>query len=213
MAKAKKTTNTKKITVASVMKAIEISKNNKETMIIGDGENQVEIVVKKRLTLFERADMVNSIASMVWAEDEDGNDRFAPYLRKFAYDFNVLNYFTNISLPDDTDKIWEFVDTAEIVPMVIDFVGGGYIENILREANEVIEYRKNEILKRSKLDDVLDAVLKVAKTIDVNTKNLDMNGLFDIVQKNAPEFKEEFENFIKAQMNEVPTATSEITAV
>lgn len=192
----------KKVTIASMMKAMEINKNNKDTLVIGEGENQVEVIVKKKLTLFERADMVNSIVSMVWSQDENGTEMYAPYLRKFAYDFNILNYFTNIQLPDDMDKVWEFVDNANIAGMVIDFVGGGYIENIIREANEAIEYRKAEILKRSKLDNIFDSLSGIMKTVDDKTQNLDMNGMLELVEKYAPELKEELNKILQEQMAE-----------
>ena len=192
----------KKITIASMMKAMEIKKNNKGALVIGEGENQVEVIVKKKLTLFERADMVNSIVSMVWAQDENGSEMYAPYLRKFAYDFNILNYFTNIQLPDDMDKVWEFVDNADIAGMVIDFVGGGYIENIIREANEAIEYRKAEILKRSKLDNIFDSLSGIMKTVGDKTQNLDMNGMLELVEKYAPELKGELNKILQAQMAE-----------
>lgn len=192
----------KKITIASVMKAMEIKKNNKDTLVIGEGENQVEVIVKKKLTLFERADMVNSIVSMVWAQDENGAEMYAPYLRKFAYDFNILNYFTNIQLPDDMDKVWEFVDNADIAGMVIDFVGGGYIENIIREANEAIEYRKAEILKRSKLDSVFDSLSGIMKSVGNQTQNLDMKGMLELVEKYAPELKGELNKLLQSQMAE-----------
>lgn len=192
----------KKITIASMMKAMEINKNNKDTLVIGEGENRVEVIVKKKLTLFERADMVNSIVSMVWSQDENGTEMYAPYLRKFAYDFNILNYFTNIQLPDDMDKVWEFVDSADIAGMIIDFVGGGYIENIIREANEAIEYRKAEILKRSKLDNIFDSLSGIMKTVGDKTQNLDMNGMLELVEKYAPELKGELNKILQAQMAE-----------
>lgn len=192
----------KKITIASMMKAMEINKNNKDTLVVGEGENQVEVIVKKKLTLFERADMVNSIVSMVWSQDENGTEMYAPYLRKFAYDFNILNYFTNIQLPDDMDKVWEFVDNADIAGMVIDFVGGGYIENIIREANEAIEYRKAEILKRSKFDNIFDSLSGIMKTVGDKTQNLDMNGMLELVEKYAPELKGELNKILQAQMAE-----------
>lgn len=200
---------TKKITAASLMSAMNATKGNKETIVIGEGENQVEVTIKKRLSLFERADMVDSITSMVWAQDADGNEHFAPYLRKFAYDFNILNYFTNISLPDDMNKVWEFVDSVDIASVIIDAVGDGYIENIIREANEAIEYRKAEILKRSKLDSILDSLSGVAKSVGEKTEKLDMNGLLDIMEKHAPELKGELEKLLKTQMAEVATEVAE----
>lgn len=192
----------KKITIASMMKAMEVDKNNKDMLVIGEGENRVEVVVKKKLTLFERADMVNSIVSMVWSQDENGAEMYAPYLRKFAYDFNILNYFTNIQLPDDMNKVWEFVDNADIADIIIDFVGGGYIENIIREANEAIEYRKAEILKRSKLDSVFDSLSGIMKYVGNQTQNLDMKGMLELVEKYAPELKGEFNKLLQAQMAE-----------
>lgn len=190
----------KKITAASIKKALEVNGNNNETLTIGDGESKVDIIVKKKLTLFERADMVNSIVSMVWTQDDNENETFAPYLRKFAYDFNILNYFTNIQLPDDTDKVWDLVDNTDIAYMVIECVGSGYIENIIREANEVIEYRKAEILKRSKFDNVLDALMSVVNSIGDKTKNLDMNGVLELAEKHAPELKGELSKLLQAQM-------------
>lgn len=192
----------KKITIASMMKAMEVDKNNKDMLVIGEGENRVEVVVKKKLTLFERADMVNSIVSMVWSQDENGTEMYAPYLRKFAYDFNILNYFTNIQLPDDMNKVWEFVDNADIAGMIIDFVGGGYIENIIREANEAIEYRKAEILKRSKFDSVFDSLSGIMKTVGNQTQNLDMKGMLELVEKYAPELKGELNKLLQSQMAE-----------
>ena len=84
----------KRITAAAIEKAVGYVDNNKDTITLGEGENQIEITIKKRLSLYERGDMVNSIASMMWSEDDEGNSHYAPYLRKIAYDFNILNYFT-----------------------------------------------------------------------------------------------------------------------
>ena len=208
-----KTNKTKKITIASVMKAMDVDTNNNDTLVIGEGEDQVKVLVKRRLTLFERADMVNSIMSMVWSQDENDVDRFSPFLRKFAYEFNILNYFTNITLPDDMNKVWEFIDNTDIAGMIIDFVGDGYIESIIREANEAIEYRKAEILKRSKLDALLDSFGGVMKSIGEKTERLDMNGLLEVVGQNAPEFKGELEKLLQTQMTEAVAESSVETAV
>lgn len=203
MAKTKK-----KITVASMMRAMNADKQNKDIMTIGEGEDQFKVTVKKKLNLHERADMVSSIVDMVWARDENDNEVFAPYLRKFAYDFNILNYFTDIPLPDDMDKVWEFIDNTNITVMVIDFVGGGYIDNIIREANEAIEYRKAKALKRSKLDNILDSLSDVISAVSNKTQNLDVNGILDLTQAYAPELKGEVENIIRSQIAEQHNAES-----
>jgi hypothetical protein len=191
---------TKKITATSIFDAIGVKERNSDKLIIGEGENQIEIAVRKKLSLTRRADMVNSIVNMVWYQDEDGNDVLAPYLRKFAYEFNILNYFTNIALPDDMEKVWDLIDNTDIAGAVMDFVGHGYIENIIREANEAIEYRKSENLKRSKIDTILTSLGGIVKSVGQETENLDAGGIIGLVERFAPELKDKFKNIVQEQM-------------
>lgn len=204
---------TKKNTIASIMRAMDVNQNQKETLIIGEGENQVNIVVKKRLSLLERADMVSSIVSMVWAQTENDNEEFAPYLRKFACDFNILNYFTNISLPSDMEKVWEFVDSTDITNMIVEFVGNNYIKDILREANEAIEYRKEEVLKRSKLDKLLDSISGFAKSFADKADGLDIGGFINIIGEFAPELKDEINSLLNNQIAEAIKTPEDASAV
>ena len=192
----------KGITIASIMKAMNICDDNVTVITIGEGENLIELNIKKRLSLYERSDMVNSIASMVWAQDDDGLMQFAPYLRKFAYDFSIINYFTNISLPSNTEKIWEFVEKTNITNMIVDVIGQDYIGGIIREASELIEYRKSENLKHSKFDGILNAVSNVMGSLDTATKNIDMPKLLELVEKYAPGLKGQFEQMLQKSMDE-----------
>ena len=192
-----------KINTASIMKAMELVEQKTAELIVGSGDSQVIISVKKRLSLYERSDMVESIASMVWAQGDDDAVVFAPYLREFAYKFNIINYFTNINLPAKIDNVWEFIDGTDIVERVVDVVGGGYIEHIIREADEAIEYKKAELMKRSRLDSVLDALLGVAKAADQKVDSMDVGRLIEFASQNNPELKEGLAAIFKAKSETV----------
>ena len=192
----------KKITAASIMKALEANKDPYEIIEIGDGEDKVKVKIKKRLSLIERGELVDSIASMVWSEIDDGEYRFSPYLRKFAYDFNILSYFTDIALPGNIEAAWGFIESTNIVDVVVECVGTSYIDCIVREANELIEYNKEKEAKRSKLDSLIDSVLGVVNAIANETKNLDAKGLFDLLGKYAPDIQAELINGLRGQIAE-----------
>ena len=196
MAKAKKNT------FPLLMEALGAPNDVKDVISIGNGDRQLTITVKKKLTIAERAGLVNSIVAMVWGQDEEGNKTFAPYLRKFACDYNIITYFTDITLPADMNKVWALIDGTAIVDTIIAHVGGDYIDKILREANELIEYRKAETLRHSKLDVILDSVGEILKVVREKTDGMDINELLEAIQKSAPEV--ELEKLVKAQASAMP---------
>lgn len=206
--KERKTKKHKGVEASAVLKAIGVD-NDVQILTIGEGENRVEVIVKKRLSLGERADMVDSIASMVCSQNESG-DFFAPYLRKFAYDFNVLNYFTNIKLPDDMNKVWELVDGTDIAARVIDALGRNTcVQSIIHEANELIEHRKNALLKKTKVDTLLDTVIDIAHGVKSSTDGLDTAGIVELAQQYAPELKDKLKELLHQQVAEVHESATE----
>ena len=190
----------KKITASSLVKAIGLNKSDRTTLLLGEGENQVKVTVKNRLSILERANMIDSIVSMVWIQGEDDVEHYAPYLKQFAFGFNILNYFSDASLPDDMNKVWDLIDSTDIVNYVVDAIGPRYVEDILKEANEAIEYHKSETLKKSKFDNLLDSIQEVVATLNDKTENIDINNILDFLQKESPELKGEFEKLIKTHM-------------
>ena len=137
---------------------------------LGEGDNEVRVEVKKRLTLSERSGMVQDIVKMVF-RDVDGEETYAPYLRKIAYDYNILHYFTNVTLPLDANKICEFVDNTDFVQTVMDAVGSYYVSDILRDANDLIEYKKDKLARRTKMDDFMDILVGFLKTMSDRTSD------------------------------------------
>ena len=157
-----------------------------ETLVLGEGENAVEIIVARTLTVGSRTHLVNSIVDMVIYGDDEDEVVYAPALRHFAISFNLLNYFTNIELPDDTESVRKFIECTDIVNRVLEVLPEGYFNAIIREADLLIEYKKQQALKATKLDNVLNAVLDVIKTVKEQTKKLDLEQTMELVNKYAP---------------------------
>ena len=203
MAKAK--AKTKKITTAAIMKAI--AYEDKQIVITcGTGEDTIEIPVKARLSLPERIAMVDDIVDMVFIADENGEVSYYPALKKFAIEYAIVNYFTDVALPADSDKAWEFLEKTSFANKIACALRDDYIVEILTEANDAIECRKQALLKRSKLDTVLDSVVDVIQAVGDKTENIELPQLLEYVQKNAPELKGELEKMIKTEAVAAPTA-------
>ena len=197
----------KKITTVNILKAMELGENRVLSFTCGSGEGAVDVLVKSRLPLLERQSMVEDIADMVFISNEEGDVTYCSGFKKFAIEYEIINYFTNITLPVDSEKAWEFLEKTGIAARVAEVLPEDYIVEVVSEANELIEYRKQELLKRSKLDAVLDNIADVVKSVSAKTEGIELPQILEYVQKNAPELKGEVEQLIKSQ------AAEEVAAV
>lgn len=198
---AKKT----KITATTIAKAMELARNNSSTLLVGKGDSAVEILVKTRLSLSERAMMISDIVNMVFISDTD-EIKYYPEFRKFAFDYNIINYFTNITLPADSDKASVFLETTGIANQIAQ-TSPDYIANIIDDAREAIEYRKQELIKKNKLDNVIDGVLGIVKSLNKETENIDLPQIMEFISEYMPEFKGQVEHLISEQ-----SAVTSVTA-
>lgn len=198
---AKKT----KITATTIAKAMELAHNNSSTLLVGKGDSAVEIIVKTRLTLSERAMMISDIVNMVFIGDAD-EIKYYPEFRKFAFDYNIINYFTNIILPADSDKASIFLETTGIANQIAQ-MSPDYIADIIDDAREAIDYRKQELIKKNKLDNVIDGVLGIVKSLNKETENIDFPQIMEFISEHMPEFKGQVEHLISEQ-----SAVTSVTA-
>lgn len=193
-----------KITAANIIKAMGLEDEKKIILACGMNEDTGEISVKPRLSLPERANMIQDILSMVFITSPDGAVVYHPEFKKFAFEYEIVNYFTDISLPVNSDKAWEFLERTGIASRIANTVRDGYVGEIIAEANEMIEYRKQELLKRSKLDQVLDGLVDVLSAAQSKTENLDLGQIIAYAQESAPELKEKLDALLRSEIAAAP---------
>lgn len=191
-----------KITAANIVKAMALEDTKSVALVCGKGENAIEISVKARLSLPERASMIQDILEMVFITSPEGIVVYHPEFKKFAFEYEIVNYFTDISLPVNGDKAWDFLERTQIASRIVEVVRDNYIGEIISEANEMIEYRKEELLKKSKLDHVLDSFLELLGTAQGKTENLDISQIIAYAQENVPELKDKLDNLLRSEVAE-----------
>lgn len=189
-----------KVTAANIIKTMGLGEEKKVVLACGMKEDSIEIAVKNRLSLPERANMIRDILDMVFIDDGEGNILYQAAFKKFAFEYEIVNYFTDISLPVDSNKAWDFLERTGIASRIVSTVRDGYIAEIIAEANEMIEYRKNELLKRSKLDNIFDSIGDVIETITKKSDGIDLSQIIAYAQENAPELKDKLDALLRSEV-------------
>ena len=192
-----------KITAADIMKAMKIEDEKKITITCGMNEDTIEVAIKPRLSLRERENMIQDILDLVFLTDIDGVVRYHPSLRKFAFEYEIVNYFTEISLPTNSEKTWDFLENTRIASRIVGAVRDNYIGEIIAEANELIEYRKEELLKKSKFDQVFNELLGILDMVRQKADETDLSEIIAYVQENSPELKEKLDTILRRELDTI----------
>jgi hypothetical protein len=165
----------------------------------GTTEKTVEVLVKKRLSLADRKRFTDAVVDMCFVDDGEGNVLYCPYLKKFAFEYHIALFFTNIELSGDVEEVCEFLAGTDVVRRVAMSIDESYIGELFGEVNELIEYRKEALLKRSKLDDVLSTVSEIANSLGAKFEGEDGESVMKYLEANIPNFKDEIAIVLQEQ--------------
>ena len=182
---------TKKIAPGRIAKAVNGFGAKEEKRTIGFGEDAVEITVKNFIPMQERQALIRDVVSMVFPTDENGETHYVPAIEEFAIEYNILGYLTNISLPTGLDEAVALVELVKPLSVC------GYENEGIRDSiRKAIEFKKEQLLKRTKLDNLLDTISELMQTIKQKMDESSLMELVEQMSKDSPELKNNLEAII-----------------
>lgn len=133
-------------------------------MKIGTYENiageTIKFNYKEKLSYSELVYLIGKIADDCFTENGD----YLPYFYDYLLMQSIILGFTDIELPDDVDERYAFIydnkinELFELYTSDEDKISIDHrqIDFISDNSHELVEYRKENLLKQSKVDDLLD---------------------------------------------------------
>ena len=195
----------KKITIKKIIKATNENYAEPIAITYGEGESAIEIPVRRYLSLGERVMFVNTVVDSVFMVSESGEEMYVPALEGFALAYAMVSFFTPIDISEDGEEAWDFIARTGICKR-IEHIAKEEVESLTEVVYNAIKFRKEKILKRNKLDDVLDSIASVAAAVKEKTDDMDMSQILDYLDKANPELRNQLEEFVKSQISdESPT--------
>jgi hypothetical protein len=170
----------KKVSSRDIQAYSEQFKTETFPITLSIGEETITVNVKKRLSLQETIDCVREIVSGV-VDKKTGVVSYE--LKEFLKRAYLLQYMTDINFPQNIHKQWDLCFNTTLysdVTGVKSLIDHDFYINLFYAIDDQIEYEVNSILKKSKLDDLLDMVMGIVSKMD---KNIDFQKAFDTLDK------------------------------
>lgn len=96
----------------------------------------IEVVVKRSLSVTEMLAFVNNVVESVF--DSDGN--YTPEAMDFAVRLNILTRYANFTMPKDVLKQYEFVYGTDAVDAVTEFINMTQLKEITAAIKRKVDY-------------------------------------------------------------------------
>lgn len=108
--------------------------------------------------------------------------KYRPYLLKYMTELNIVGSFTDIKLPEDINDCYAFLRESDIGSILRTKMPDTYafIED---SVEELVNFNKESAIKRTKIDDLLDALLHLIGTLNSEFEGLDMNDVLTRMEK------------------------------
>lgn len=109
-------------------------------VLVDDVDRQwrgLEIHIKKRIGVADMLDFVNTVVA--WCIDEDTGE-YRPEWRAFSYRLEIVEKYTNLTLPKDLDKQYRILLCNDLIDMIVNSVDISQLAGIEEAIDDKISY-------------------------------------------------------------------------
>lgn len=144
----------KKMKRISVNAVDEIMKRLEETETID--WNGLQVVIKKNLSLEEMMAFANSVVKSCF---DQTSGSYMPEIKDFAIRANVVDYYTNFTLPKDLGKQYDMVIRSDIIDTVLNYVNFAQFSELIKAIDNKLQNSADANIQAfiQKLDSVTTA--------------------------------------------------------
>ncbi|MEG1562299.1 MAG: hypothetical protein RR365_00980 [Bacteroides sp.] len=122
----------------------EIYKNEEHVAILDFSEN-FKVEVKKEISLVEASKLINSVVESCI---EDG--KYIPICKRFAFRKYVIEAYTNIALPENINKQYDFVYGTNVFTKIASAINPAQLAEICESIDEMIKQTVEDVAIQSR---------------------------------------------------------------
>ena len=160
--------------------------------------NGLKILVKDMLTLEEMMSFVEAASDLCFGE----GDAYRPEVREFGIRYNIIGMYTNLRLPESTEKTYQIVYTDGLIDSILQNVNREQYEDILcaidLKVRERVQY--NHATAKKETEELIRSVAAAVETFGTIFDGVDSDQIHTIVAAMAEGGVDE-EKIVKAYMN------------
>lgn len=99
--------------------------------------NGLELIVRRTITLAETMEFVKFVTDICFADE---TNEYIPEVRDYAIKLFILEHYTNLELPKETENKYAIIYQTDIIPTVLNMLDGQQFNDIIRAIDTKLDY-------------------------------------------------------------------------
>ena len=99
--------------------------------------NGLELMVRRTITLAETMEFVKFVTDICFADE---TNEYIPEVRDYAIKLFILEHYTNLELPKETENKYAIIYQTDIIPTVLNMLDGQQFNDIIRAIDTKLDY-------------------------------------------------------------------------
>lgn len=140
---------------------------------------EVEFEFETEPTFLDMIDIINHTVETVFAEAVE----YAPYFVDYYTRYYMVSYLaTGVVLPVDINDCYKFLNKSGIIEAMEEEIADTFVF-VKSNITDLVDYRKEQLMKRSKIDDLLNAAVHLVNTFTKEFEGVDLNRIASVMEK------------------------------
>lgn len=152
----------------SITKFESMLKENTVTISVPDTD--IVLKVTRWLGLEKMLTFINNVVSTCFNDNGD----YMPQVHEFVFRVNVLNMYTNLTMPKDINKQYDLCYRTDAYGLVYEHISGEQIQDIRDAIDKSIAYRisQKKFEKINQSADIKNSILESVNSLAVGLKDV-----------------------------------------
>ncbi len=156
----------------------------------GDDGFQFTVNVNPIIPFKKRCEMIKFIVDSVFTSGINTIQSYTPEYEEFARRCAVIDYYTDLKLPDKLDDVWLLLNQTTIYFDVVEAVGREEIGLVFEEARKGIDARKQYLANKTDINALFEKIGNMVSNVGNDFSKEDLNSILDVF-KNMPNLSED----------------------
>ncbi len=148
-----------------------------------DEQEGTYITIYPQIDIKTRMQAAERIAETVFPHDAESIEEYAPATLQFEQRYEIVKAFTDFALPENVEDIWPILMYTSIYDTVVRYVGEWQVLEIFKDADCLIEARKENIVHKTEITKLLTAAADKFGEVASQFSKDDIQKLLDVVKQ------------------------------
>lgn len=162
--------------------------------------NGLRLIVRRNISLEEMLEFVANVTGLCFESD---TNKYIPEVKDFGIRTSIINYYTNVDLPESTSEKYSLLYSTDIIQTVIKMVDPQQFNSIVESIENAIDHIANANIEmfNKQVQKITELIEQFGELFEDSFSGISKDEMIKLVE-NITNFGDNEEKFVQAYLSQ-----------